>query len=115
MGRYQMTLLDADFHYFEIAELAVHLRARQISPVEVTHAQLARIASLDSTLASYVRVTEEIALAQAKEAEVEIAAGRYRGPLHGVPIAVKDLCWTRGNSRAIGRKLSGLGARRGQG
>jgi amidase len=105
MGRYQMTLLDTDFYYFEIAELAVHLRARQISPVEVTHAQLARIASLDRTLASYACVTEEIALAQAKEAEVEIAAGRYRGPLHGVPIAVKDLCWTRGIPTAAGMAI----------
>ncbi|MBI3679810.1 MAG: hypothetical protein HY235_05380 [Acidobacteria bacterium] len=69
---------------------------REVSPVEVTKAQLARIESLDARLNAYALVLPERALARAKQAEAEIKAGHYRGPLHGVPIAVKDLLFTKG-------------------
>lgn len=83
-------------HYLELTELAARIRTRQVSPVEVLRAQLDRIATLDHTLHSYALVMADAAMAQAETAQAEIAAGRYRGPLHGVPIAVKDLCFTAG-------------------
>jgi amidase len=68
----------------------------------VTRALLDRISSLDGTLHSYALVMADVAVAQAEAAVVEIAAGRYRGPLHSVPIAVKDLCWTKDYPTAAG-------------
>jgi amidase len=94
-----------DLHYLELPELAVRIRAREISPVAVTRAQLDRIASLDGELGSYALVMADVAMAQAEAAEVEIAAGRYRGPLHGVPVAVKDLCWTKGFPTSAGMAI----------
>lgn len=100
-----MNTTGIDLHYMELTELAACIKAREVSPLEVTRAQLDRIASLDSALGSYAFVTAELALAQAEEAETEITAGRYRGPLHGVPIAVKDLCWTKGVPTAAGMAI----------
>lgn len=95
----------ADLHFFELTELAARIRAREISPVAVARAALDRIAALDGRLGSYAHVMADAALAQARAAEAEIAAGRYRGPLHGVPIGVKDLCWTKGIPTAAGMPL----------
>ncbi|MDF0750933.1 amidase [Marinobacter sp. 71-i] len=100
-----MTPLSTDLHYLDITELATLIRTRQISPVAVTRAQLDRIAAVDGALDSYALVTADLALAQAEAAEAEIAAGRYRGVLHGVPIAVKDLCWTKGIPTAAGMPI----------
>jgi amidase len=83
-------------HYMQLSELARLLEACEISPVEVTQLQLDRIGALDDQLNSYALVTAEAALEAAKSAETSIAAGRYRGVLHGVPLGVKDLFWTRG-------------------
>ena len=83
-------------HYLTLGELASRLERREISPVEVTRAMLARIDALDGSLHSYVTVAAEGALEEARRAEQEIARGRWRGPLHGVPVAAKDLCATRG-------------------
>ncbi len=79
-----------------IEELAPRIAAGELSPIDLTRAQLERIASLDGHLKSYATVLEESALAEAEQAASEIASGRYRGPLHGIPIAVKDLCYTEG-------------------
>lgn len=100
-----MDALPHDLHYLELTELAAHIRARNISPVEVTRAQLDRIASLDDELGSYALVMADVAMADAERAEAEIAAGRYRGPLHGVPVAVKDLLWTQGFPTAAGMAI----------
>lgn len=89
-------------HYLEVTELAACIRTRAISPVTATRAQLDRIATLDGQLHSYALVMADAAMAQAEAAEAEIAAGHYRGPLHGVPIAVKDLCQTTGYATAAG-------------
>jgi amidase len=94
-----------DLCYADLLELASRIRAREVSPVEVTRAELDRIAALDGTLGSYALVMKETAMTQAAAAEAEIAGGRYRGPLHGVPIAVKDLCWTRGHRTAAGMTI----------
>lgn len=76
----------------EVAEL---VRRKKVSPVEITEAMLARISSLDETLHSFITVSADLALQQAHAAEREIINGDHRGPLHGVPIAVKDLVYTK--------------------
>jgi amidase len=99
------TTTATDLHYLELTDLAERIRMREISPLAVTRAQLDRIACLDGTLGSYALVMADVAMKQAKAAEAEIAAGRYRGPLHGVPIAVKDLCWIKGCPTAAGMAI----------
>ncbi|MGD9914270.1 MAG: amidase [Rhizobiaceae bacterium] len=83
-----------ELHYRELLDVAGSIQTRKLSSVEVTRAQLDRIGSLDGTLKSYATVMPEQALAAAHAADAEIAAGKIRGPLHGVPVGVKDLCWT---------------------
>jgi amidase len=83
-------------HFKTISELAALLKTRQLSPLEVTQAMLDRIDQCDGRLQSYATVMAEQALQAARAAEQEIRAGQYRGPLHGVPVAVKDLCYTKG-------------------
>ena len=87
---------ETPFHFKTIAEISEAIAAKQLSPVEVTAAMLDRIEALDGQLKSYATVIAEQAMAAAQKAEQEINAGTYRGPLHGVPIAVKDLCFTKG-------------------
>lgn len=82
-------------HYATLSEVSELLRDRQITSVELTEAQLTRIGDIDDQLHSYALVTGQLARVQARQADREIAAGNWRGPLHGVPIAVKDLCYTR--------------------
>jgi amidase len=88
--------LSDSVHYSTISELAPLIKAGEISPVELTEAMLKRVHALNPRLRAYEVVTEELALKQARQAEAEIAAGSYRGELHGIPLAVKDLCFTRG-------------------
>jgi len=97
--------MTADLHYLSLAELSERLGAREVSSVEVTRAVLDRIAEVDGRLKSYATVTGERALADAARADGEIAAGKRRGPLHGVPIAVKDLCDTAGIATAAGMAI----------
>ena len=80
-----------DLHFLQLTELAAYIKAGEISPLEATRAQLDRIAALDGTLGSYVHVMADAAMAQAETAQAEIMAGRYRGPLHGIPIALNVL------------------------
>ncbi|NLD69633.1 MAG: amidase [Limnobacter sp.] len=88
-----------------MSELAEAYRSKELSPVEVTKAMLERIEKLDSKLHSYVTVTPEIALEQAKQAEADLAAGKDRGPMHGIPVAIKDLCETKGVRTTWGTKI----------
>ncbi len=85
-------MASAPLHYWDLLELAAALRTGGVSPVAVTETLLERIGALDANLGSYVTLMADHALAEARTAATEIAAGRYRGPLHGVPVAVKDLC-----------------------
>ena len=94
-----------DLHYCELVEIGQRIQKRELSPVEATQAQLDRIAHLDGQLKSYAYVMASSALEQAHAAEKEIAAGQVRGPLHGVPIAVKDLCWTKDAPTAAGMTI----------
>ncbi|PPQ33874.1 amidase [Rhodopila globiformis] len=92
-------------HYMELVELTRRMHAKEISPVEATRAELDRIAMLDKSLRSYALVTPEAALEQARQAEAEISRNEIKGPLHGAPIAVKDLCWTAGVATAAGMTI----------
>ncbi len=94
-----------DLHYLELTELATRIETREVSPMELTRVELDRIAALDGVLGSYALLMADVATAQAEVAESEIAAGRYRGPLHGVPVAVKDLFWTEGFPTAGGMAI----------
>jgi aspartyl-tRNA(Asn)/glutamyl-tRNA(Gln) amidotransferase subunit A len=85
-----------DLTKLSIAEAGRRIAARELSPVELTRAYLERIADVDKRVNAYITVTAEQALAQARVLEAEIAAGRNRGPLHGIPIALKDNIDTAG-------------------
>ncbi len=92
-------------HYLSLDEIARQLKTRELSSVEVTRAMLDRISSLDPRLKSYATVTPERALADARRLDAETAGGKSRGLLHGVPIAVKDLCDTEGVPTAAGMAI----------
>jgi len=85
-----------DLHYKTISELAPLIRDGVLSSVELTESQLDRIDRIDGQLKAYATVMADSARAQARAADAEIAAGNYRGPLHGIPVAVKDLCASDG-------------------
>jgi amidase len=78
-----------------LTEVANLIESKQVSPVELTRAMLERIETTNPHLHSYLTVTADLALQQAAQAERQISRGEYRGPLHGVPIAVKDLIYTK--------------------
>src|SRR6185436_7724149 len=82
---------DADIAFAPVTELSRWIEARTLTSERLTGIYLARIEQFDSKLRSVITVTKDFALAQAKKADAEIAAGRYRGPLHGIPYGVKDL------------------------
>jgi amidase len=83
-------------HFLTVAELAGLIRKRAISPVEVVQSQLGRIQELEPALQACALVLADSALVQARTAEAEIRSSNYLGPLHGVPIGVKDLFFTKG-------------------
>ena len=82
--------------YLTIAEASALISKRELSPVELVESRLKRIEWLDGKLNSFIRVLPEPALAAARSAEAEIAAGHWRGPLHGIPIGLKDIYETKG-------------------
>lgn len=85
-----------------LVETAKRIAAKELSPVEVTRAMLERVEAFQPKLHAYATVMADQALADAKRAEEELSRGQVRGPLHGVPVAVKDLCNTTGVSTASG-------------
>jgi aspartyl-tRNA(Asn)/glutamyl-tRNA(Gln) amidotransferase subunit A len=94
-----------DVAYLGLAELAPRVARRELSPVALCRALLARCERLDPLLNAFITLTPERILAEAEAAERELGAGRVRGPLHGLPVAVKDLCWTRGERTTGGSKV----------
>jgi aspartyl-tRNA(Asn)/glutamyl-tRNA(Gln) amidotransferase subunit A len=89
-------MVSSDIAFLSAAETAKAIRTKQVSPVEVVQAYLARIARLDTTLHAYITVLQEAALSAARQAEQQLMGGARLGPLFGVPVAVKDQFWTRG-------------------
>src|SRR4051794_510267 len=81
-------------HYKSIIELSELFRRKEALPSEVTEAMLRRIEKLDGSFHGYAVVLAERAMAQASKYDGELAKGIWRGPLHGVPIGLKDLCYT---------------------
>src|SRR6516162_3700529 len=82
--------------FLTIAEAGALIAKRELSPVELVQSRLTRIERLDGKLNSFVRVLGDEALAAARAAEAEIIAGRSRGPLHGIPVGLKDIYETKG-------------------
>ena len=85
-----------DLHFLTIAQASALIRTHKLSPVELTKAFLKRVRQLDTALNSHLLVLEDQALADAARAETEIAAGGWKGPLHGIPIGLKDIYNTAG-------------------
>src|SRR5262245_21685162 len=88
--------ISGELPYLSLVDAAVSIKARRLSPVELTGALLERIDRLNGSIGAFLTVTRDEALAAARLAEQEIARGRYRGPLHGIPFAVKDTHYTKG-------------------
>jgi amidase len=93
-----------ELHDLSLTEASERMRSRALSPVELTEALLARIETLQPRLRAFARATPERALDDARRAEEEIGRGQWRGPLHGVPIALKDLVDTAGIATEAGMK-----------
>src|SRR5712691_5632048 len=85
-----------DLLFVPVLELAGRIRERKLSPVELAESCLDRSSNYAARFNAFATVTREAALEQARKAEAEIAAGRYRGPLHGIPYGAKDLVATSG-------------------
>lgn len=98
-------MIDADTLYLPVRELAEHLRSGKLSPVALAEGYLERSAKIGKRLNAYVMLMPETALAEARVAEAEIKAGKYRGPLHGIPFAAKDLLAVRGEPTTWGTKI----------
>jgi aspartyl-tRNA(Asn)/glutamyl-tRNA(Gln) amidotransferase subunit A len=96
---------DIELLTLSIAELAAKIRARQVSPVELTQAALAQADRLQPTLHSFITVLHDQALRQAKEQEAALARGEFRGPLQGIPIGIKDNIATAGTRTTVGSKV----------
>ncbi len=93
-----------DVLYLSVRELGKRIRMRQLSPVALTESYLARSEELNAQFNAYATLTRDVALEQAHAAEKEIAAGHYRGPLHGIPYAAKDLLAVKGYPTTWGAK-----------
>jgi len=97
---------DSEIVFRSASDLAALLKTRKLSPVEVVRAYLDRIDAVDPRVGAFITVTRERALAQAEQAERQIGAGRYRGPLHGLPYATKDMIATKGIRTTNGSKIT---------
>jgi aspartyl-tRNA(Asn)/glutamyl-tRNA(Gln) amidotransferase subunit A len=97
-------VLSDDILYLSVRELGNRIHERKLSPVELTESYLARSEKLGPKLNAYACITRDLALEQAHTAQKEIAAGSYRGPLHGVPYAAKDLVAVKGYPTTWGAK-----------
>ena len=95
----------SDLTGLTVAELADRIRTKQVSPVEVAQAFIARAEKLESKIGAFVTPTPELALEAAEIAEAEIAAGNYKGPMHGIPVGVKDIYATAGTRTTSGSKV----------
>lgn len=93
---------DEALAFLPVADLARLIETRQVKPSELTELYLSRLATYDAALRCVVSLTPELARSQAREADAEVAAGKYRGPLHGIPYGLKDLFAVRGTTTTWG-------------
>ena len=98
-------MADSDLCQLTISELAPKIKAREISPVELTEAALARADRLQPTLNSFITILHDQARSQAKEQEEALMRGEYRGPLHGIPVGIKDNIAIAGIRCTVGSKV----------
>jgi len=96
---------NSDLLRMTIAELAPKIQNKEVSPVELTEAALAEADRLQPTLNSFITLLHERAMDQARESEAAISRGEYRGPLHGIPIGLKDNLATAGITTTVGSKV----------
>ena len=94
-----------DLSKLTISELAPKIKAREVSPIEVTEAALAQTERLQPVVNGFITVLHEQAMTQAREEEAAISRGDYRGPLHGIPIGIKDNIATAGIRTTLGSKV----------
>src|SRR5688572_18125080 len=97
--------MTSELHDLSIADASRLIRSRKLSPVELTDALLKRIEAFDPKLNAFISVTADLAVWHAKHAEDEISKGRYLGPLHGVPFALKDIYNTKGTITTGGSRV----------
>jgi aspartyl-tRNA(Asn)/glutamyl-tRNA(Gln) amidotransferase subunit A len=95
----------SELAFLSASDLSRLIQSKEVSPVEATQAYLDRIASLDHRFNSYLTVMREQALADAQQAEEDIASGQHKGPMHGVPVAVKDQFWSKGVRSTGGSRI----------
>ncbi|GAB2574069.1 amidase [Gracilibacillus alcaliphilus] len=94
-----------DISFLTATELGPFIKSRQLSPIELTTHTLNRMDNFDSLLRTYISPLHDLALKQAKEAEDDIMRGEYKGPLHGIPIGIKDNYYSKGIRTTVGSKL----------
>ena len=98
-------MADTDLVKLTISELAPKIKAREVSPVEVTEAALAQVDRFQPTLNSFITILADQAMKQAKEEETALVRGQYKGPLHGIPIGLKDNLATARIRTTVGTKV----------
>ena len=106
--------MTTDIPWMGVAELASYVRSRTLSPVEIVDALIGRIGAVDPPISAFITRTFDLARSQARRADAEIAAGRYRGPLHGIPFGLKDVVDTKdiltsGHSCVCNDRVPGCG------
>jgi len=99
-------MADTDLLKLTISELAPKIKAKEISPVDLTEAALAQADRLQPKLNSFITMLHDQARFQAKEQEAALMRGEYRGPLHGIPIGIKDNIATAHIRTTVGSKVS---------
>ena len=99
--------MSKELHELSIAEVSKLIRNRKVSPVELTKNCLSRIEQFNGKLNAFISIYEDEAIKQAKKAEREISKKNYRGPLHGVPIAIKDNIYFAKKITTMGSKIHG--------
>jgi aspartyl-tRNA(Asn)/glutamyl-tRNA(Gln) amidotransferase subunit A len=100
-------MADQSITKLTVAGLAERIASKQLSPVDVAEAYIERIDALEPKLNAFITPTPDRARAAAKQAETDIQAGNYKGPLHGIPVALKDLYWTKGVRTTSGSAITG--------
>ena len=104
-----MAITEKPLYYLSIHEAQQLIASRKLSPVELTRAVLDRIDAIDGKLHAYINVMADSAMSEARAAEEEIQGGHWRGPMHGIPVAVKDQLDVQGAPARVRQFTRGVG------